>query len=45
MTDAQKPPQWGYRIGENGEVEARLFPEGRPARGWTDTPAKLKKGA
>lgn len=35
-------PQWGYRL-VDGEVEAKLFPEGRPSKGWQDTPAKLKR--
>jgi len=43
MTDNKKGPTWGYRI-KDGEVEAKLFPEGRP-KGWKDTPAKLKKEA
>ena len=34
-------PAWGYRL-KDGEVEAKLFPEGLPPRGWADTPAKLK---
>lgn len=33
-------PEWGYRL-KNGEVEAKLFEDGRPSRGWADTPAKL----
>lgn len=43
MTDKPKEPQWGYRMGKDGKVEAKLFPEGRPARGWADSPAKVKK--
>lgn len=35
-------PQWGYRLGPDGEVEAKLFPEGRPSRGWADSPAKVE---
>ena len=42
MTEEPKIPQWGYRM-LDGKEEARLFPEGRPSRGWADTPAKLKK--
>lgn len=34
-------PEWGYRL-VDGEVVAKLFPDGRPPRGWADTPAKLK---
>lgn len=41
MTD-QKAPQWGYRL-KGGEVEARLFEQGRPPRGWADSPAKVKR--
>ena len=44
MSDT-KTPQWGYRKGEDGEVEAKLFPEGRPSRGWADSPAKVKNGS
>lgn len=37
---------WGYRLGESGEIESRLFPEGRPADGgWQDTPAKCVPAA
>ncbi len=42
-TPEKKTPQWGYRIGKDGEVEAKLFPDGRPSRGWADSPAKVKK--
>lgn len=31
-------PEWGYRL-KDGEVESKLFPEGRE-KGWEDTPAK-----
>jgi len=35
-------PEWGYRRADNEQgYEARLFPNGRPPRGWADTPAKL----
>lgn len=34
-------PAWGYRL-KNGEVEARIFEDGKLPRGWVDTPAKLK---
>lgn len=40
MTEKKSKPQWGYRI-EDGKVEAKLFPEGRPARGWADSPAGM----
>lgn len=40
MTDKQVTPQWGYRI-EDGKVVSKLFPEGRPARGWADSPAGM----
>lgn len=42
MTKKQAKPEWGYRLGDDGEVESKLFPEGRP-RGWADSPAGLKK--
>lgn len=35
-------PAWGYKM-ENGEVVSKLFPDGLPARGWSDTPANVKK--
>lgn len=38
---------WGYRKADNEQgYEAKLFPDGLPARGWADSPAKLtdKKG-
>lgn len=38
----KKQPAWGYRL-QAGEVVAKLFQEGLPARGWADSPAKLKK--
>lgn len=41
MADS-KGPAWGYRKGEDGQVEARLFPDGLPAKGWHDTPEKVK---
>lgn len=34
-------PAWGYKM-VNGEVQAQLFPDGLPARGWADSPAKCK---
>ena len=40
MTKEEKGPEWGYKL-VDGEVEAKLFPEGRE-KGWEDTPAKLK---
>ena len=40
---AEKDPEWGYRKDkETGEIIAKLFPEGRPPRGWADSPAKCK---
>lgn len=43
MTEkAETGPAWGYRKDENGEVEAKLFADGKLPRGWQDTPAKLK---
>lgn len=42
MTEEQKrPPAWGYKL-VDGEVEARLFPDGKLSRGWKDTPAGMK---
>jgi len=32
-------PAWGYRWRDGG-VEDRLFPDGLPASGWHDSPAK-----
>lgn len=34
-------PAWGYKL-TDGEVEARLFDDGKLPKGWVDTPAKLK---
>lgn len=31
--------EWGYRLKEDGEVESRLFEDGRN-EGWEDSPAK-----
>jgi hypothetical protein len=31
---------WGYRK-IKGEVEAKLFDDGLPSKGWQDSPAKL----
>ncbi len=43
MTEkAETGPAWGYRKDENGEVESKLFADGKLPRGWQDTPAKLK---
>ena len=33
-------PAWGYRRAEDGRVESKLFPEGRP-EGWVDSPARV----
>ena len=41
MTEDKNQPEWGYRKGKGGEVEAKLFPDGRP-KGWKDSPAKVK---
>ncbi|MBY6005379.1 hypothetical protein KUV62_15750 [Salipiger bermudensis] len=40
MAEKKNPPEWGYRIAD-GKIEAKLFPEGRPPRGWADTPAGM----
>jgi len=39
MSDAKK---WGYRRGDDGEIEAKIF-EGNLPKGWSDSPAKVKK--
>lgn len=41
--EAMENPTWGYRKGDNGEVEAKLF-DGKLPKGWHDSPAKVKKG-
>ncbi len=41
MTKDKKQPQWGYRK-EGSKVISKLFPEGRPARGWHDNPGKAE---
>lgn len=33
-------PRWGYRMGENGEIEKKLF-DTRLGAGWVDSPAKV----
>ena len=33
---------YGYRLGKDGNVEARIFEDGKLPKGWVDTPAKLK---
>lgn len=35
-------PTWGYRL-KDGEIEARVFDNGKLPRGWHDSPAKVKK--
>lgn len=42
MTDKKDFPQWGYRKGIDGEVEAKLFEAGGLPKGWKDSPAKVK---
>lgn len=39
----QSLPTWAYRMGESGEVESRLFEDGKIPKGWHDSPAKVKK--
>ena len=39
---SSKNPTWGYRL-KDGEVEAKIFENGKLPSGWVDTPAKLKK--
>lgn len=34
-------PTWGYKL-VDGEVDARLFKDGKLVDGYVDTPAKLK---
>lgn len=45
MAETKITSTWGYRVGEDGTVENRIFHlEGKeklPA-GWVDSPAKLK---
>ena len=42
MADKKSDPTWGYRKGDDGEVEAKLFEDGELPKGWHDTPAKVK---
>lgn len=32
---------WGYRL-KDGEVEGKIFEDGKLPKGWVDSPAKLK---
>lgn len=44
MTDESNTgPAWGYRLGDDGDVQSQIFEDGKLPRGWHDTPAKLKK--
>lgn len=44
MTDESNTgPAWGYRLGDDGDVQSQIFDDGKLPRGWHDTPAKLKK--
>ena len=36
-------PTWGYRRGKDGEIESRIFDDGKLPKGWVDSPAKVKK--
>ena len=36
-----KDAVWGYKM-TNGEVESKLFKDGKLPQGWKDSPAKCK---
>lgn len=38
---AETTPTWGYRRAQDGEIESRLFPDGLPESGWSDSPASV----
>lgn len=40
---AKDKSAWGYRRGDNGEVESRIFEDGELPKGWVDSPSKVKK--